>query len=252
MKEDEFYIGWQSRTPPQTARTIRNFTLGVLAGLLVAGGLLGMSQNRVAPGFFDFGNVIRYEGTLAEWPLPFLRDDAGTAYLLVGAGKFGPPAVIHGHDGMRVAFNGTLIQRGEQRMLEVTEPDSFEVLGAGGKSGLPDAGQTSRVTLRGELVDTKCWSGVMRPATGKVHRGCAIRCLSGGVPPGLMVRDEFGNASVVFLVAEGGGEWAFDPEWAALELEAVGNLTIRDRIPFLEVDSFEVLGAPRRGTKDAP
>ncbi len=29
------------------------------------------------------------------------------------------------------------------------------------------------MTLSGEIVDGKCWLGVMKPATGGVHRGCA-------------------------------------------------------------------------------
>ena len=39
------------------------------------------------------------------------------------------------------------------------------------------------VTVTGEIVDSKCYMGVMNPGQGKVHRDCAARCLSGGVPP---------------------------------------------------------------------
>ena len=37
--------------------------------------------------------------------------------------------------------------------------------------------------LSGEIVDSKCFLGVMNPGSGKVHRDCAARCVSGGVPP---------------------------------------------------------------------
>ena len=50
-------------------------------------------------------------------------------------------------------------------------------------------------------MDTKCFLGVMRPATGKVHRGCAVRCLSGGAPPALLVRDEQGNGVALLLAS---------------------------------------------------
>jgi hypothetical protein len=39
------------------------------------------------------------------------------------------------------------------------------------------------LTLTGEIVDSKCYLGVMNPGNGKVHRDCASRCLSGGIPP---------------------------------------------------------------------
>jgi len=238
---NEFYIGWQKEAPPHTGSYVKKTTIALLVLILVVGGVVGVSQNPVAPGFFDFGNVVRYEGTLVEWPLPFLRADDGTAYLLCGAGKFGPPAVIHGHEGKRVAFNGTLIQREDQQMLEVTESESFEVLGEG-KPGAAIVNEAfAAVRLQGELVDTKCWSGVMRPATGKVHRGCAVRCLSGGIPPGLMIRDEYGNASVVILVGGGDDEkWEFDPEWAARILDVSGKLKVRNGIPFLHVEKAEI------------
>jgi len=239
---DEFYIGWQKEAPSGMASYVKKTVIALLILVAVIGGMVGASQNPVAPGFFDFGNVVRYEGTLVEWPLPFLRADDGTAYLLCGAGKFGPPAAIHGHDGKRIAFGGTLIRRESQQMLEVTEPDTFEVLGDGAMGAAPIDEVFADVTLAGELVDTKCWSGVMRPATGKVHRGCAVRCLSGGVPPGLMVRDDHGNASVVILAGGGDDEqWEFDPEWAARILEVRGKLKMRNGIPFLHVESAKLL-----------
>ena len=45
------------------------------------------------------------------------------------------------------------------------------------------------VTLTGEIVDSKCYLGVMNPGQGKVHRDCAARCLSGGIPPILVTTD---------------------------------------------------------------
>ena len=45
------------------------------------------------------------------------------------------------------------------------------------------------VTLTGEIVDSKCYLGVMNPGQGKVHRDCAARCLSGGIPPIFVTAD---------------------------------------------------------------
>ena len=41
--------------------------------------------------------------------------------------------------------------------------------------------------LKGEIYDPKCAFGAMKPGFGKPHRSCAIRCISGGVPPILRI-----------------------------------------------------------------
>jgi len=53
--------------------------------------------------------------------------------------------------------------------------------------------------LAGEIVDSKCYFGVMNPGRGKVHRDCAARCLSGGIPPALLVRDGAGSSATVLI-----------------------------------------------------
>jgi hypothetical protein len=42
----------------------------------------------------------------------------------------------------------------------------------------------------------------MNPGNGKVHRDCAVRCLSGGLPPALLVRDASGAPRTVLI-----GNW---------------------------------------------
>ena len=66
---------------------------------------------------------------------------------------------------------------------------------------LPQVVSLGMSTLVEELVDTKCFLGVMRPASGNVHRGCAVRCLGGGAPPALLVRDEQENSTALLFAA---------------------------------------------------
>ena len=194
----------------------------------------------IEPGTFEFGVARAYEGVLYETPLPWLRSTTASGgevnYLLVGEGKQGLPAFARGHHGERVSFQGTLIQKGAARMLELNDSRSFMVLGPVATAApLPAAIVLGDAVLSGELVDTKCYFGVMRPATSKVHRACAVRCLSGGVPPGLLVRDAVGNDVVVVLTGVDGHPLRFDVEWAAREVRASGRLLIQGSIPRLEV-----------------
>jgi hypothetical protein len=51
------------------------------------------------------------------------------------------------------------------------------------QGSLPPETALGELTLTGEIVDSKCYLGVMNPGHTKVHRDCAARCISGGIPP---------------------------------------------------------------------
>jgi DMSO/TMAO reductase YedYZ heme-binding membrane subunit/nitrite reductase/ring-hydroxylating ferredoxin subunit len=242
----EFYIGWQTRAAPGLQRFTRAAFVAVLVAATSAFGLAAWFEPPVDPGIFEFGVVHAFEGILHESPLPLLQVQVGAApggmnFLLVGAGKFGPPDVIHGADGKRVRFRGSLIAREGVAMIEMNEPASFEVATDASPATTPNSTTTfGDGTFTGELVDTKCFFGVMRPATGKVHRGCAIRCLSGGVPPGLLVRDAAGNGVVLLLVGAVGHSLDIPADLAARELTIRGALEVQNGTPVLRVHSWRL------------
>jgi hypothetical protein len=246
-----FYIGWQGKCAPALARFSRHavFALALLVPIVVATAV--WFQNPVDRGRFEFGAVKQFEGVLFERPIPRLRitapDGSQRDHILVGAGKFGPPAVIAGAHGRRIRFSGTLIVREPLHMIELNRPDTFTVLDATKEPGRPGpiaingagtAPLLGRGTFTGELVDTKCFSGVMRPATGKVHRGCAIRCLSGGVPPGLLVRDSHGDGVVFLLAGPADDPLQYDVQLAGTLIEVEGRLELHGETPVLRVQSL--------------
>jgi hypothetical protein len=59
----------------------------------------------------------------------------------------------------------------------------------------------SKMTLQGEIIDPKCYFGVMKPGKGKIHRSCAVRCISGGIPPVLATTDK-NNMAQYFLLTD--------------------------------------------------
>jgi hypothetical protein len=110
-------------------------------------------------------------------------------------------------DGSSVSLRGTLIYRGGQTMIEVVA-EPIKQADGGGKN-LSTAQIVSPVslgeqTLIGEIVDSKCYLGVMNPGTLTPHRACAIRCISGGIPPVLLVRQSNGPALYLLLVSRDG------------------------------------------------
>jgi hypothetical protein len=60
------------------------------------------------------------------------------------------------------------------------------------------------VTGCGEIVDSKCFLGVMNPGEGTVHCDCARVCLRGGIPPMLLIRGARAEEALVLLVDAAG------------------------------------------------
>ena len=88
-------------------------------------------------------------------------------------------------------------------MIEVV-PNSFKETDESPSALLPSTIPLGRQTLVGEIVDSKCFLGVMNPGQLTPHRACAIRCISGGVPPVLLVRQKDGPAIYLLLVSSDG------------------------------------------------
>jgi hypothetical protein len=127
--------------------------------------------------------------------------DAEASYLLVAPFKHGADDLVATSDGRAVRLRGTLVKRDGRRMIEVV-PGSIEVTMDAFEAA--DEIPIGEIDLVGEIVDSKCWLGVMKPARGNVHRGCAARCLSGGIPPLLMTQDSTGAMIHVLLTGEDG------------------------------------------------
>jgi hypothetical protein len=245
----EFYIGWEEKSPLSLAQHTRKIVLVLAVAVPTLLSAVAWVQNPVDEGTFEFGHERTFTGVLRESPLPMLQVlpngvsdvSGGMNLLLVGAGKFGAPSMLHGHEGQLVQLTGSLIYRRGQVMLEVNQLKSFAVLRPAAKPQEDAPISLGSVNLVGELVDTKCFFGVMRPAVGKIHQGCAILCLSGGVPPGLLVRDDDGTGVVILLAGSAGRPLAFDPAWAAQRLRASGELELYHGTPVLRAKSLELV-----------
>jgi hypothetical protein len=59
-------------------------------------------------------------------------------------------------------------------------------------------------TLHGQIVDPKCYLGVMKPGEGKPHSDCAIRCIAANIPPVLKIINDSGDETLLILRGENG------------------------------------------------
>ena len=217
MKE-EFYIGWEERAPAGYARTVRWTVTGLLLLTALLGALLAGSQRQISRAIFEWGHPRRFEGVLRLDPVPHLtvfRMDGSPvtnriSAPLVAPFKFGVNrAELLPLEGRWVTLSATRVERDGQLMLEL-EPGSLQAA-APGTGPAPEAAGAAekelslgRQVFRGEIVDSKCWMGVMNPGALLPHRACAVRCLSGGIPPMLLIRRDGAPPLNLLLVSSAG------------------------------------------------
>jgi hypothetical protein len=246
MENDDFYVGYHDKPPASVATFLRRMVIGVAVFALVLAAVLAGLQTPAEPGEFDFGHLQTFQGTFFKAPFPALRmttpSGVTTNYVLVGEGKHRIPTALESHDGKLMSLKGTMVHRGSDLMIEVATDQSFENQETlSGKDSAPIVETLGLQELTGELVDTKCYFGVMRPAVGKVHRGCAVRCLSGGIPPGLLVRNGNESSTVYLLEDRDGSAVKLDPEWAGRNLHIRGIVEKRANLWSLRVESMSLL-----------
>lgn len=221
-RRDDFYVGYQRRAPAGLARRLRGVVAALLALAVGVALLLAAAQEPFGGGTFEFGTEREWAGTIVARPYPMLlvprptpdrrERDAVSRYLLVARGKHGADAVARHHDSRPVDAAGTLIHRGGTTMIELA-PGSPARLRPHSEAGPvlsrlgPFGGRGDDLgshTLRGEIVDSKCFLGVMKPNREKPHRACAELCIRGGIPPALAVARPDGGFELLLLVdAEG-------------------------------------------------
>jgi hypothetical protein len=215
LEREEFYVGYLPRAPRKAASWVRRVCLAlfVLAALLAL--LLVVGQRKFPLSVFEFQQYRQFEGLVREKPYPVLLvqrpGDSGklpaiSQYLLVAPGKHGAAVEVAGFDGQRVLLQGALIYRDGLTMIEIV-PHSFKrVISDSGVSRqqgvMSSAEDLGAFTLVGEIVDSKCYLGVMNPGATKPHRECAARCISGGVPPLFIAHDADGRTVSLLLVSE--------------------------------------------------
>src|SRR5215470_911157 len=203
---NEFYVGYVPKAPAGISRLIGAAVIALMAIAVIGALTFASVQRTFAPSIFEYGKQRSFEGIIKRKPVPTLlvkrpgsQDSGPSRYLLVAEGKHGADEEVSSFEGKFVRLKGTLIYRNNQTMIEVTK-GSISV--AGSAEALPAAEKMLGVfELNGEIVDGKCYLGVMNPGSGKVHRDCAARCLSGGVPV-LFATNNFRGEPAVLQLAD--------------------------------------------------
>lgn len=206
-----FYVGYLP-LPPVILRFLLPWLAGNLVLLAAVAVLLASQQRDPGDGVWDTSNHVTVEGLVLIDPYPRLvvdtKDGSGSAqtWLLVEQGKVGTQERFKNDHGSILTLTGYVIERHGVQMLEL-DPDATMGYTASNRveaNDLPQPQDLGRHELVGEIVDPKCYLGVMKPGDGKPHKVCATLCITGGVPPMFVVRDEAGQTTAYLLTGPGG------------------------------------------------
>lgn len=251
--DPEFYIGYEKQAPAGIAKHVRVVVL--LLGLLVLflGWLLASQQRGFAASTYQYAEETSISGFLSSYPVPSIHfyqnvkvDQSPVVQTipLVKFGKIGGQPLLElwkQHEGSWVTVKGHLIFYDGKALLEVSDPQTLQTairpagIPAWEEIAFPNVGY-DQTKFVGEIVDAKCYFGVMKPGFGKPHRSCAIRCISGGIPAVLKVQDQLDRVNYHLLVMKQGDA----PQLAARIGEAVeitGSLQQTGDWSVLTIDS---------------
>ncbi len=210
-----FFVGYRP-TPKVLTRFYWPLVLALVVGCALLGYGLGTQQQPGAPGVWTVGTSTTISGILQVKPYPVLHrihpeDPARIeSVLLVRQGKYSATDLADDLNGKTTAVTGVLIQRGGWTMLEVSSEDSFvpsddiRMEGLENQLMMESLGQ---IVLAGEIVDSKCFLGVMKPGAGAIHKSCTEVCLLGGIPA-MLVAKASDNRKYGYILVEPDGSSA--------------------------------------------
>ena len=211
MNQQEFYIGWMAKAPKSFAKHVKIVLLILFPSALIIAYLLSTNQKKFSSANFEFGKTREIKGIYYNSPVPMLVT-TGLTMPLVGYGKHGAETAIMeiekeknvSLNGKEVTLKGTLITGDGKTLLQIDKSDDpFVSVGAVSTVQVQQKDLGTKI-IRGEIIDPKCYFGVMKPSEGKVHRDCAIRCILGGIPPVLHVQNEKGESNYYLIVGPNG------------------------------------------------
>ena len=244
---DEFYIGYEPTMPPALAPRMWVTASALITCAVLLAGVFAAAQGSFSGGRFDYGREQSFEGRIVEHPYPALESTSGTGraqwFWLVGPGKHGAADLVKGLDGRQVRVSGVLIERDGDNMIEVA-PESVTTTSSQ-TSPISPFHTIGPVTVEGEIVDSKCHLGVMKPGEGPVHRDCAVRCLLGHIPPMLVFREGRHQRRVPLVATDGDAFSAELPSLTGRPVRVRGMLLERDAREFLATSArdIEVVGS---------
>ncbi|MGI9316653.1 MAG: hypothetical protein ACR2QW_04905 [bacterium] len=252
MKQSDntpFFVGYLDMPA-----ALRKFYIPLTILMLGFSALVGFSiaslQSSSGAASWNTESSVILEGLLTVDPYPVLHridpDNPGQieSVLLVNQGKYSAEEFARPSMGKLVSVTGFPIARGGWTMLEITSAEDIienqSELSNQKKEIERQVEEKSigAVVLKGEIADSKCFLGVMKPGEGSVHKACAEVCLLGGIPSMLVVRDRHDvRYGYILILEDGSSASTLLADRAADTVEIHGELFRKGDLLYLKMSS---------------
>lgn len=215
-KRDEFYIGYLDATGTRTKHALKRFVRLCLGVVIITAIVFGFSQNTFKNSTFELTKVTKITGVYHENPYPMLRVETHKGIykniVLLGFGKSSAHPFLKRIkeeagilNNQTLSIEGNLIYYNGKTLLQITNDEKIALISNSLSNQPIVKEQFGKVTLQGEIIDPKCYFGVMKPGKGKIHRSCAVRCISGGIPPVFRAKN-INNGIQYYLITDQHGQ----------------------------------------------
>jgi hypothetical protein len=242
-----FFVGYLDM-PAALKRFYVPLTIVFILMSALVGYSLASQQLSSGPAQWQTDTSETITGLLVMEPYPVVhrQDPKNPAQLesimLVQQGKMSADAFSSAHNNKMVSVTGFPIQRGGWSMFELASIGDIQLDTSADPALLPTLSELARaeslglVTLSGEVADSKCFLGVMKPGEGKVHKACAEVCMLGGIPAMLLVRGADNLKYGYLLTQSDGSDAAVEVANRAAEVvEITGELLKKGDLLYLKM-----------------
>lgn len=245
-RSKEPFVGYEN-TPKLDRRFLFAFSGVTIALTTGMGWLFAKTQSGAGRGRWDMGAQVTLSGFVAAAPYAHMRllENGRVRTVLLGCEtKCGARERLED-----IAFStgaaqvrGSMLERDGYRMLATASSADWITPDAGVIAPPPPVEEDlGEAQLTGEILDTKCWFGAMRPNEGLSHKACATLCIASGVPPYFGVRDSQGRERAL-MITDPDGRALIQPilEYVAEPIEAVGRIVRIDDLFQFRMDPSRV------------
>ncbi len=250
--DTDFFIGWLGIIPNSYQRTLRFFVPSLFLLSIIFIVVISNSTNKIRFSTYDYYKTLSFEGELLLKPFPMLRvlelDNNRTPkvvlYPLVNEGKFGADESVQAfltqypnEQRVFVQLQAKIIERDGQVAMELMNTkDNIKKIKYSTSIPALVLGQAKDTILKGQIIDPKCYLGVMNPGEGKPHRSCAINCTKGGIMPAFVTENDK-KVKYYILIGKDGKKVNNDVLFAVAEpIEIKGKIQKIDNWNILYID----------------
>lgn len=231
-RDEDFYVGYLP-TPKRHRAFLRAFVPLTLWAFVAVAALFLKSFRPAGEGVWETGQLQEWRGVVRFSPYPTLvvdmQDGKLFEWLLVESGKVAADQRAEFFEDKYTIVRGFELRRGGRYMIEIMPGHEGMIAPVDGEEiGEVPVKVTGRTTVVGEILDSKCFLGAMKPGDGLTHQACARLCIDGGIPPMLVVHESARTRNYFLLTdAEGGRANEMVRDYVGVPVEVTGEVSIR-------------------------